>query len=342
MITSIHSFHSISIFFKEGILPSITQLQKKVATVAMVIFVCLATVTLIYHIFKRSVSTITINEPAGNPLIASREAQPSIETGIVNIGPLGRAADEGVRVTPTGFGCVFQEIPENVSIDDYGEVIGDQTRLDFSHIELSSEKLLDYAVINYKNASCVEEARVILMGECHAFPKHQDLEVAIISQFGKHGDGFLMEGVEYKEFTPPYDSSYGIYRNISKNVRFIGWEADENIIEESSKMRDEITLKRFQLIKEISRSSKPGAAPINQEKIEKLFSEVARAVTIVFQRVFERNQFLIDSIKRSLEEYPESKIFVFAGSSHILSPEGFNLLDHMPENVKCAALLFKA
>ncbi|CUI17822.1 hypothetical protein PNK_2221 [Candidatus Protochlamydia naegleriophila] len=224
--------------------------------------------------------------------------------------------------------------------DKDGHPIYDQTRLDFTDIELNTEQLLDYAVINYKNTTCVEDARIILMGEQHKTPKHRDLEVAIINQFGKDRDVFLLEGTEYEEFIPDPNTNYGIYGNISKKIHMRGWEENLSLGIESLKLVKGINTKKLEIITEEKQSFERGISP-NQEKMQKSHDEAFELFHQFMEILHERNNFLIRSIKRASIEHPHSKIFVFTGRLHILEVGTFNLLDHMLENEKCAALLFK-
>ncbi len=231
-------------------------------------------------------------------------------------------------------------LPMTIRNDKDGHPIYDQTRLDFTDIELNTEQLLDYAVINYKNTTCVEDARIILMGEQHKTPKHRDLEVAIINQFGKDRDVFLLEGTEYEEFIPDPNTNYGIYGNISKKIHMRGWEENLSLGIESLKLVKGINTKKLEIITEEKQSFERGISP-NQEKMQKSHDEAFELFHQFMEILHERNNFLIRSIKRALIEHPHSKIFVFAGSLHILEVGVFDLLDHMPENEKCAALIFK-
>ncbi len=320
---SIDSFARLSVpFFKERVLPFIAERQQKIITIAVAIFACLAATFLAYQIIKK--------------IFKATESQPERNNRSRVFG--GEVYKETLSSEASRLHLVnFFGLPINLCVENEGVVL-DQTRFDYSTINLNSEILSNHAVINYKNTSCVEDARVILMGEVHRMPKHLDLEVAIVSNFGKDGDIFLVEGATHEEFIPSPDSIYNIYQSISKNVRMLGWEESLKINEEMGEIGWELEKRGAPEILERVKNLEKNFPQLAQ----KLFDETLELFYTYIEKGKQRNEYLISSIKRALEEYPESKIFAMAGQLHIQLPGEFNILDHMPDDVKCATLLFKA
>ncbi|WP_226996110.1 hypothetical protein [Candidatus Protochlamydia sp. W-9] len=209
----------------------------------------------------------------------------------------------------------------------------------YTGVTVDTTLLSRYWNIAYKNASSLEEADIILMGENHNILAYKQLEIAIINQFGKDDDVLLLEGIEYQEEAQNFSHIYSEYNFnlISKNIRMFGFEVDLLPFDEISNMLEELERKVVILKTKIEQEKRSG---LPHDALEKMMEEIVILLEKLCLSTDKRNEFLITSINRLLDRYPNNKLFVIAGSFHIVSPD-FNLIDHLPPDLKYAILTYK-
>jgi hypothetical protein len=184
------------------------------------------------------------------------------------------------------------------------------------------EILHEWADFSFKNTLNLKDAQIVFLGEDHRYKTHKILEKFITEKFGKKDDIVLIEGVEGDLNQGDNDAYFKIY----------GWD-DSELLNESIKIVKELVeyqenYKYYQelgLTKELIETSL---------KMDSLFKKIDEYSYI-------RNQKLINSVKKYSTQFPDSKIFVIAGKSHIINSEiKYNVLDLFP-NQKCISILLK-
>jgi hypothetical protein len=179
-------------------------------------------------------------------------------------------------------------------------------------LEMDPKRLIQHADIIFQNCSNLEDANVICMGECHVIERHSSLEQFIIDTFSKPNDVHLIEGSE------------GIIKDCTieewENLIVVGWDHMESFT------------KYVQVMEKIFRyDESPEDSEERREFIE------LNELSSVYSKL--RNQALIKAIVNHRVEYPLSKIFVIAGRRH-LKEKGYNILEFLPKEEKCAVVLF--
>ncbi|MBS4163860.1 Uncharacterized protein PRO82_001166 [Candidatus Protochlamydia amoebophila] len=321
-----------SSFFKGHFL-YLTKRQKTIMAIAIGIFSCFIAGYLLYQVInKRKIKPLSIDAASLNrePNFESSLSQP-VEEQRGNLPIIGPALIHRINSLISAFPPMGNESDEQTIEEE----------VDYTGVPVDTTLLSQYWNIAYKNASSLEEADIILMGEDHKILAYQQLEIAIINQFGKDDDVLLLEGVEYQEEAQNFSSicpkrSYDL---ISKNIRLFGFEENLLTLVESLNMLKELERKAI-ILKTNIELKKRSELPLDVTFSEKEMHEGVCLLEKLFLLTDKRNEFLITSINRLLERYPGSKLFVIAGSHHIVSPV-FNLIDHLPPNLKYAILTYK-
>ncbi|MBA2368605.1 MAG: hypothetical protein H0V82_06235 [Candidatus Protochlamydia sp.] len=224
------------------------------------------------------------------------------------------------------------------------------------HNEKSFKKNLSlYANTLFKNTISLEEARVILIGERHDITEHCKLEGIILKYFAKENDVLLVEGIlkEEKELLDPAALfPHELEKSIPKRIHAFGWEKDLETLRSQIKMMSETEL----YIQRFNNASNDAEKLIVKQEMRDIENKICLAIK-------KRNDFLVSSIKESMEKYPNSKVFVIAGSGHVLhkkeydyslfSPKDsiptslyidifdFNILENLPPEVRAASVILK-
>ncbi|MBA2367707.1 MAG: hypothetical protein H0V82_01630 [Candidatus Protochlamydia sp.] len=205
---------------------------------------------------------------------------------------------------------------------------------------LDEKSLKAFANIYYKNANNLDEAQIILLGERHDFLQHNFLETAILQEYGKENDILFLEGHEYEEEFGSLDKYNYFHFNfpITKNFSVNGWEKNLLPLEQMinfSKFGNEFKL---EVLNEIKKYNENKTNCLNELDIK-----VDTLIKEYFANKQERDDFLISCVLKASSHHPNKKVFAVCGKGHIFDnvPEGFNIFDHLPSEVKCAAVVFK-
>ncbi|WP_042280203.1 hypothetical protein [Candidatus Protochlamydia sp. R18] len=329
--------------FFEGHFLFLTKRQKTIIAIAISVFSCFAAGYLLYQVInKRKIRPLSSNaaslnrEPNfGNPLSLSVEEHKT-NLSIVNPALIHRINSMSSRISSMISMVSAFSPTENERAEQTIE-----GEIDYTGVTVDTTLLSRYWNIAYKNASSLEEADIILMGEHHKILAYQQLEIAIINQFGKDNDVLLVEGIEYQEEAQNFSRIYSkrSYDLISKNIRMFGFE--ENLLDliESLNMLKELERKAIILKTNVELKKRSGL-PLDVTFSEKVMHEEVCLLEKLFLSMDKVNKFLITSINRLLDRYPNNKLFVIAGNLHIVSPD-FNLIDHLPPDLKYAILTYK-
>ncbi|MBS4163859.1 Uncharacterized protein PRO82_001165 [Candidatus Protochlamydia amoebophila] len=319
--------------FFEGYFLYLTKRQKTIMAIAIGIFSCFIAGYLLYQVInKRKIRPLSSDA-------ASLNREPNFENS------LSQPIEEHRGNLPIVNPALIYRINSLISaFPSMGNERAEQTieeEVDYTGVPVDTTLLSRYWNIAYKNASSLEEANIILMGEDHKILAYKQLEIAIINQFGKDDDVLLVEGVEYQEEAQNFSRIYSkrSYDLISKNIRMFGFEEDLSPSIEIGNMLKELERKAVTLKTNVE-LKKRFELPLDVTFLEKVMHEGVCLLEKLFLLMDKRNEFLITSINRLLDRYPGSKLFVIAGSLHIVSPD-FNLIDHLPPDMKYAILTCK-
>jgi hypothetical protein len=151
--------------FKEGSF-ILTALQKKVATVALVIFSCAVAWYVLYQIGLR----------ANNREFSELNKEKAISNSDL-VNPVQEEVSEPVET-------------ENPVFEKGGKL--------YASLCSGKEELNNWVDITFKNVSNIKDARIILIGEDHTISEHYEIESYIIRHLGKAHDILLLEGCEGK------------------------------------------------------------------------------------------------------------------------------------------------
>ncbi|KIC73006.1 hypothetical protein [Candidatus Protochlamydia amoebophila] len=319
--------------FFEGHFLYLTKRQKTIMAIAIGIFSCFIAGYLLYQVInKRKIRPLSSNaaslnrEPnSGKPL------SPSVEEHKTNLSIVNPALIHRINSLISAFPPMGNESDEQTIEEE----------VDYTGVTVDTTLLSQYWNIAYKNASSLEEADIILMGENHKILAYKQLEIAIINQFGKDNDVLLVEGIEYQEEAQNFSRIYSkrSYDLISKNMHMFGFEVELLPLVESLNMFKELERKAVILKTKVELKKRSGL-PLDVTFSEKVMHEGVCLLEKLFLLTDKRNGFLITSINRLLDRYPNNKLFVIAGNLHVVSPD-FNLIDHLPPNLKYAILTYK-
>jgi hypothetical protein len=263
---------------------TLTTLQRKVATVALIIFSCLLACYSIYQIFFKA------NDQRIDPIDDISHSQVSNNA----------IQDEIVKPIP--------EEDQALDVDNELKV--------YPLLLLNKNALNDLADISFKNVSCIEEARIILIGERHSTPEHLEIEHYIVHHYGKDDDILLMEGAEGKT------------ERFFEHMDTYGWD-NLRVFHEGR-----MTLKKlFNVLKQQRLSNDLNLSQKLNKKIAKLFEQYVQAI-------HKRNDALIKNLNNCLLKFPNKKIFLIAGKLHLVEGS-YNILEHLQKEEKCALLILK-
>ncbi|CAF23302.1 hypothetical protein [Candidatus Protochlamydia amoebophila] len=327
--------------FFEGHFLYLTKRQKTIMAIAIGIFSCFIAGYLLYQVInKRKIRPLSSDaaslnrEPNfGKPL------SPSVEEHKTNLSIVNPALIHRINSLISRVSSMISMVSVFSPTENERAEQTIEGEIDYTGVTVDTTLLSRYWNIAYKNTSSLEDANVILMGEHHKILAYQQLEIAIINQFGKDDDILLLEGIEYQEEAQNFSHIYPEYNFnlISKNIRMFGFEVDLLPFDESSNMLEELERKVVILKTKIEQKKRSG---LPHDALEKMMEELVILLEKLFLSTDKRNEFLITSINRLLDRYPNNKLFVIAGSFHIVSPD-FNLIDHLPPDVKYAILTYK-
>lgn len=182
-----------------------------------------------------------------------------------------------------------------------------------------------HTMITHRYSSSLSHSQVILMGEIHNIPAHNELEAWILNHYGKDDDIILCEGMEGDVSST--HTRHEIYHHIFKDnvvhprCRVYGWE------------KEEFHTKHEQTWDEFEHARSSSSLPAEKR---------ARAYEAEETYMKKRNQTLTDAIKEALKKFPGKKIFVIAGREHLLSKAyDHDILTTLPKDIAASRVLFR-
>lgn len=290
------SSQSRSIFplFSDNVAFPLTAIQKKVACVALVVLSCALTCCLLYRlIFKWKVNPLSIPQKG---IIASDASE---------IKEIEKKEDLSLL---SGY-------------EDF--VKSNDTKFKILPLLFFNLKQLDeYADITLKNASSIEDARVVLIGNTHTMPSRIDLMLFIIARFARNEDIHLVEAAEGKT------------KRLFDQLDTYGWDN----MELSKKYKKVVK----QLLNLRERRLKSENFPKNQNPSQENTDNIAlKLLNNLLFFCHKRTESLIKCLHDTLLKFPDKKIFVTAGKSHLVEGDTFNILDYLPPKEKCALIMLK-
>lgn len=219
--------------------------------------------------------------------------------------------------------------------------------------EIPTEFLIDgqpltyHADVTFKNASCLEDAQVILVGEMHHTSRHYKVEARILNHFAKPHDIVLLEGFnDYEENEKKFRMTSLYNYDILEKPYVLSWDNLE-LVDKSIKIYGKFLKSLEELVPDLyewpqqTYTINPALSLEQQQALDRRIGKLWKKF---MHCCHERNRFLENAISKHLQVSPKSKIFVIAGQAHLVKNEpnlSYNLLDHLPQDVKYATIMFK-
>jgi|GEM_PF-6934022 len=211
--------------------------------------------------------------------------------------------------------------------------------LPFSNIE---QLITSYSDIEYRNTNELKDAQLILMGENHGIKLHRQLEANILNQYGSDESIFLLEGLESKrDATSAKEQIYSqlVYKvPIQPKFRIYGWD-NMGMHKKQGQIKSRLQEIMNDLAKQpLFSAGDAWATVIPKTKEFASFINQQEEETESYTKL--RDESCVNTIKKMLQEHPQTKIIVFLGRDHVRR-KGYNILDHLPADLKSAAIKFK-
>lgn len=154
--------------FKENLTFRLSALQEKVALVALIALSYALTYCLLYRFFfKWNAQQVTPSQKEDSILDAHKIEELEKKQNILNL-----------------------------SLSDYIQQSTNMKCKTYLSLLCKGTELNNLADISFKNASSLEDTRVILIGDTHTIRSHLEIQHFIIDRFGRNDDVHLVEGAE--------------------------------------------------------------------------------------------------------------------------------------------------
>ncbi|MBA2368202.1 MAG: hypothetical protein H0V82_04155 [Candidatus Protochlamydia sp.] len=302
-------------------------LDKRIIAIAIISFGILAAC---YGAFKYS------RKKLASPSVELFQNRTIESTSSTIVSPaLNFIESEDIPMTPFNLKCIDNLSDVNsIDFDSLNHSLALQPEI------LNEKSLGDFANVYYKNVENLEEAEIILLGERHDLLKHKFLEAAFLQEFGKENDVLFLEGFEYKDGIER-SSEYPYFHfnfPITKKYQVNGWEKNLLLLEQMIQCSKDAKKMKIEVLNQTKKHE------LNEENyLDELNLKIDAIIQENFANKQERDGFLISCILKASREHPNKKIFAVCGRGHILGdiPQGFNVFDHLPSDVKCVAIIFK-